>query len=212
LRVVLISAATICGRISPPGHGSILDRRRLESARSETGASLMGAGTLRIDDPEMRCMDGELPEMRIRAVITGSGQIPVADRKLFIKGPRPVVFTSQAMSESLSQQLAGRAMVLPLASGIHGLSVAAAIEQLGELGADSVLIEGGGRLNYAALAEGIVDEIYLTIMPFVSGNKEGTALAEGPEFLGQPFLPLEMLSSEAVSSGEVFLHYRVKRD
>jgi diaminohydroxyphosphoribosylaminopyrimidine deaminase/5-amino-6-(5-phosphoribosylamino)uracil reductase len=116
------------------------------------------------------------------------------------------------VSENLSQQLAGQAKVLPLASGIQGLSVTDAIEQLGELGAESVLIEGGGRLNYAALAEGIVDEIYLTIIPSVSGEKEGVSLADGPRLLGQPFLPLEMLSCEPVSSGELFLHYWVKRD
>jgi len=211
LRVILISAVTICGRISPAGHGSILDRRRLEAARSETGASLMGAATLRTEDPEMRCMDGQLPEKRIRAVITGSGQIPFTDRKLFNKGPRPVVFTSRERSEDLSKQLADRATVLPLAPGPQGLSVASALEKLAALGAESVLIEGGGRLNYAALAEGVVDEIYLTIMPSVLGEKKAASLADGPESLGQPFLPLEMLSCEPVSSGEVFLHYRVKR-
>ena len=212
MRVILISAVTICGRISPAGHGSILDRRRLEAARSETGASLMGASTLRTEDPEMRCMDGQLPEKRVRAVITGSGQIPFTDRKLFNKGPRPVVFTSREGSEDLSKQLAGRATVLPLEPGPQGLTIASAIKKLAEQGAESVLIEGGGRLNYAALAEGVVDEIYLTIMPSVSGERTGTSLVDGPELLGQPFLPLEMFSCEPVSSGEVFLHYGIKRD
>ena len=98
-----------------------------------------------------------------------------------------------------------------LAPGPQELSVASALEKLAALGAESVLIEGGGRLNYAALAEGVVDEIYLTIMPSVLGEKKAASLADGPESLGQPFLPLEMLSCEPVSSGEVFLHYRVKR-
>ncbi|MBE9520595.1 MAG: RibD family protein, partial [Proteobacteria bacterium] len=177
MRVVLISATTICGRISPAGQGSVLDRRRLESARSDTGASLIGASTLRIEDPEMRCMGGMLPENRVRAVITGSGQIPVNDRKLFNKGPKPIIFTSKKMSDGISRKFAERAKVIPLASGPQGLSIAAAIEKLGEMGAESVLIEGGGRHNYAALAEGIVDEIYLTIMPSVSGEKAGTSLA-----------------------------------
>jgi len=212
LRVVLISAITICGRISPAGQGSVLDRRRLESARSETGASLIGASTLRTEDPEMRCMDGMLPEKRVRAVITGSGQIPVHDRKLFNKGPKPIVFTSKKMADWISGKLAERAKVIPLASGPQGLSIAAAIEKLGEMGAESVLIEGGGSLNYASLSEGVVDEIYLTIMPSVSGEKAGTSLADGPKLLGRPFLPLEMLSCEPVSSGEIFLHYRIKRD
>ncbi|RKX33605.1 MAG: 2,5-diamino-6-(ribosylamino)-4(3H)-pyrimidinone 5'-phosphate reductase, partial [Thermotogae bacterium] len=32
------------------------------------------------------------------------------------------------------------------------------------MGARTVLIEGGAMLNYAALSEGVVDEIYLTIV------------------------------------------------
>ena len=140
-----------------------------------------------------------------------SGLIPVADRKLFNKGPSPVVFTSQAMSVEISSLLGEKASIKTIGPGPGGLSVTAAIEQLGELGAESVLIEGGGRLNYAALAEGIVDEIYLTIMPAVSGDKAGTSLADGPGLLGHPFLPLEMLSCEPVSSGELFLHFRVKK-
>lgn len=212
MRVVLISATTICGRISPPGQGSVLDRRRLESARSETGASLIGASTLRTEDPEMRCMDGMLPENRVRAVITGSGNIPVTDRKLFKTGPQPVIFCSGEESDALRMQIENRAKVVELLKGPQGLSIAAAIEKLGEMGAESVLIEGGGILNYAALLEGVVDEIYLTIMPSVSGEKAGTSLADGPKLLGRPFLPLAMISCEPVSSGEIFLHYRIKRD
>ena len=74
---------------------------------------------------------------------------------------------------------------------------------------DALLIEGGAQLNYAALAEGVVDEIFLTVMPYVSGNVNGATFADGPKHLGEPFLELELLSSEPVSTGELFLHYSV---
>jgi riboflavin biosynthesis pyrimidine reductase len=172
----------------------------------------MGASTLRSEDPEMRGMDGHLPDKRIRSIITESGQIPVANRKLFSKGPRPVVFTAEKTAQELTKRLAGCARIEILGPGPQGLSVASAIDKLAQMGVSSVLIEGGGTLNYAALAEDIVDEIYLTVMPYVSGEKKGVSLADGPKLLGQPFLPLDMLSCEQVSTGEVFLHYRVKKD
>jgi riboflavin biosynthesis pyrimidine reductase len=212
MKVILVGATTICGRISPAGQGSLLDRHMLKAARAETGASLMGAETLRSEDPEMRCANGQIPQERIRAIITGSGNIPAADRKLFNTGPQPVIFCGDNISGPLSSQLAERAKVITLPGGPQDLSISAAIEKLGELGTDSVLIEGGGRLNYAALAEGVVDEILLTIMPYVSGEKNGTSFADGPKLLGHPFLQLEMISFDPVSSGEVFLHYRVIRD
>jgi riboflavin biosynthesis pyrimidine reductase len=75
----------------------------------------------------------------------------------------------------------------------------------------SLLIEGGARLNYAALEEGLVDEIHLTLAPFVSGDRDSAALADGPRPLGDPFLALELVSSEPLASGELFLHYRVPK-
>jgi riboflavin biosynthesis pyrimidine reductase len=112
---------------------------------------------------------------------------------------------------ALQNKLEGKAQVVSLPEGPYGLSLQAAIDFFADRGLESVLIEGGAQLNYAALAEGVVDEILLTIMPFISGEQGAAAFADGPKLLGEPFLELEMLSSRPVSSGELFLHYRVKR-
>lgn len=211
MKVVLVGATTICGRISPTGHGSLLDRRRLEEVRDKTGASIMGANTLRIEDPEMRGTDGLLDQERIRSIISQSGNIPVADKKLFRHGPQPVVFSNEKNFKILQDRLKGRAEVVSLPGGPYGLSLQAALDYFADRGVDSLLIEGGAQLNYAALAEGVVDEILLTIMPYVSGDENGPTFAEGPKHLGDPFLDLEILSSEQVSTGELFLHYSVRK-
>ena len=209
MKVVLVCATTICGRISPTGHGSLLDRRRLEEIRDQTGASIMGANTLRIEDPEMRGTDGLLDPERIRSIVSQSGNIPFEDKKLFSHGPKPVVFSSRKNFSVLQDKLMGRAEVVSLPGGPHGLSLQAVLDYFVGRGVDSLLIEGGAQLNYAALAEGVVDEIFLTVMPYVSGNVNGTTFADGPKHLGDPFLELELLSSEPVSTGELFLHYSV---
>jgi len=211
VKVILVGAATICGRISPVGYGSLLDRRRLEETRDKTQASIMGANTLRTENPEMRGTNGILSPGRIRAIISRSGTIPVTEKKLFNHGPKPVVFTAEDKIFALQGKLKGKAQVVSLPDGPHGLSLQAALDFFADRGMDSVLIEGGSQLNYTALAEGVVDEILLTILPFVSGEHGTTAFADGPKHLGDPFLELELLSSESVSSGEVFLHYRVRK-
>ncbi len=193
------------------GYGSLLDRRRLEETRDKTQASIMGANTLRIENPEMRGTNSTLAPDRIRAIISRSGLIPVTDKKLFNHGPKPVVFTAEDNIFRLQGKLKGKAQVVSLPEGPHGLSLQAALDFFADRGVESVLIEGGSQLNYAALAEGVVDEILLTIMPFVSGEHGTSAFADGPKHLGDPFLELELLSSEPVLSGELFLHYRVKR-
>ena len=212
MRVVMIAASTVCGRISPAVMGSSLDRRRLEQARAATDASLMGAATLRRADPEMKAGSGPIADGRIRAIISDSGDVPVQGKKLFATGGQPIVFTGCNQHEALAAALAGQARIIALPLGPGGLSIVAAIIELGKLGASSVLIEGGARLNYSCLAQGVVDEILLTVTPFISGDRSAAALADGNGPLGQPFLPLELLSCEPVETGELFLRYRVIKD
>ena len=177
--------------------------------RMTTDASLLGAGTLREGDPEMRGTGGIIPKNRIRAIITMSGKIPVKGRRLFQMGPPPVVFTSRDQAPSLDEALGHKARVVSIPEGTHGLSVGAAISDLGRMGARTVLIEGGAMLNYAALSEGVVDEIYLTIAPKLSGEEGAASLADGPRHLGEPFLSLKLLEYHTAATGEVFLRYKV---
>jgi 2,5-diamino-6-(ribosylamino)-4(3H)-pyrimidinone 5'-phosphate reductase len=210
MKVFLICITTACGRIGPGNVGSLKDRRHLERMRMTTDASLLGAGTLREGDPEMRGVGGIIPENRIRAIITMSGEIPIEGQRLFQLGPPPVVFTSKGQAWSLGQALCHKARVVSLPEGTHGLSISAAISEMGRMGARTVLIEGGAMLNYSALSEGVVDEIYLTIAPKLSGEEGVASLADGPGRLGEPFLPLELLECRPASTGEIFLRYRVK--
>ena len=212
MEVYLIGVTTICGRIGPGLIGSSLDRRHLEEMRSKTDASLLGAGTLRQGDPEMRGPGGRLDPGRHRAVITHSGRIPVRDRKLFAHEPPPVLFCGHDRAGALSESLGDKARVIILPEGPGGLSVRAAVRELGRLGAKSVLIEGGARLNYAALAEGVPDEIVLTMTPKLSGDEAAPSLADGPGGLGRPFLSLALLECRPAISGELFLRYQVLKD
>jgi riboflavin biosynthesis pyrimidine reductase len=209
VKVFLICITTACGRMTPGNIGSPKDRRHLEAIRMMTDASLLGAGTLREGDPEMRGDGGIIPNNRIRAVITMSGKIPVKGRRLFQMGPPPVVFTSRDQAPSLGEVLGHRARVVSLPEGIHGLSISAAILEMGRMGAKTVLIEGGAILNYAALSEGVVDEIYHTIAPKLSGEAGAASLADGPRHLGEPFLSLKLLECHTAETGEVFLRYKV---
>lgn len=206
----MIGASTVCGRISPAGMGSTVDRRLLEEARAATAAGLIGAGTLRVEDPEMRGPGGEFIPGRIRALITGSGDLPLT-RKIFSQGPPPIVFSSHAQVSELSGRFGERARVIGLPSGPAGLSLAAAVRHLADRGVDSLLVEGGARLNYACLAEGLVDELLLTITPNLSGDSEAVTLAQGPSPLGSPFLPLALVSCETSIYGEIIARYTMKK-
>lgn len=208
----IIVASTICGRIGPGLTGSPVDRKLLENMRAATDAGLLGAETLRLGDPEMLGPDGRFLPNRIRCIITQSGDIPVAGRKIFQQGYPPVVFTGEEAAAGLRHKLGDLASVVPLPTAPKGgLSLVAAVAYLAELGAASLLVEGGGRLNYAAVQQGIVDEILLTLTPKLSGDRGAPSLCGGHGPLGEPFLPLSLVSCEAADTGEVFLKYRVNK-
>lgn len=206
----MVAAMTLCGRISPASMGSPEDRHLLEQLRSETDGSLLGAGSLREADPEMRGPGGVLSPKRFRAIISGSGNVPSQNKKIFCHGPRPLVFTSSAIREALADKLAGMAEVMGVDEGVHGLSLGEVLHQMARRGATSVLLEGGGILNYAALAQGVVNEISLTITPKLSGDRAASNLISGPAPLGNPFRTLRLLSCECTEHDELICRYRVK--
>ena len=56
------------------------------------------------------------------------------------------------------------------------------LQQLGNAGIDSILLEGGGELNEAFLKNGLVDEVYAFIAPKIIGGREAKTPVEGRGF------------------------------
>ncbi len=210
MQVSLIAVMTLCGRISPGTMGSPEDRRFLEEMRIATDASLLGAATLRTGDAEMRGPGGVLPENRLRALISASGRLPFSDRRIFQRGPRPLIFTSEQQAVALALEADQRAEVVALPARGPSLDLQAACRQLARRGVKKLLLEGGGVLNYQALHQGIVDELLVTIAPKLSGQRQAAGLVSGDTPLGTPFLELELLSCRPAESGELFCRYLVK--
>lgn len=83
-----------------------------------------------------------------------------------------------------------RVETAPLATAVNGLKSAS--------GKD-IIVYGGAELNRSLLAEGLIDELHLFIHPAAIG--EGLRIFDGPT-------PLELVASNAFTSGVVCNHYR----
>ena len=70
-----------------------------------------------------------------------------------------------------------------------------------------LLVMGGGELVASLLAEGFVDELYLTICPLLIGGKTAPTPVGGLGFTLPRTPQLTLLSSQVVGN-EVFLHYK----
>ena len=63
--------------------------------------------------------------------------------------------------------------------GGRGVPSCAALERLREHGHTTALVGGGAELDAAFLSEGLVDEMYLNILPIAHGSGRPLSLAEG---------------------------------
>ncbi len=206
VRVTLSAAATVCGRIGPMPVASQRDRERLLSLRCAHDASIIGAATLRRDDPRLVCGRSG----RLRCVVTGSGRIPVEGKGFFSVGDTPVVFTSLEAEARLAQRLDGVATVVGIPWVDKWLRWDRILEWLEAAGVGSLLLEGGGRLNHSALSQGVIDVLEITLAPRISGDLGAPLLFSGEGPVGGPFVELELERCSVADGGELFLRYSIR--
>ncbi len=202
--MIMMAAVTIDGCIEPAPLGSRQDRELLEAMREATGAGILGAGTLRRADPVMAGRGGRIAADRLRCIVTASGDLP-EDRRLFATEPRPVLFTTAEAAGRLAHLPATVVTVPTRPDG--RLSMSAVREWLAGAGIDRVLVEGGGGLNGTCLAEGLIDEIMVTIVPRISGHQDASRLVRPWRSGLTPLDDFFLRDCRRLDTGEVFLHY-----
>ncbi|MGB3570475.1 MAG: dihydrofolate reductase family protein, partial [Phormidesmis sp.] len=92
-----------------------------------------------------------------------------------------------------------------LRQGKSALSLAASRPPIKQL-----LVMGGGELVASLLAEGLVDDLHLTICPLLIGGKTAPTPVGGLGFT-LPRTPRLKLQTIRVEGDEIFLHYQVKK-
>src|SRR6266545_3588863 len=120
-------------------------RRHARELRARVDAVLVGAETVRADNPRLTVRGTPRTREPWRVVLTRSGKLPRRAR-LF------------------SDRLAARTLIY------KGKSLAGALEGLGKRGITSVLIEGGGDVLGQALDARLIDKVQLYLGPILSGG------------------------------------------
>ena len=152
--VIAKAAMSLDGRMTrPPGEGQWITgpaaRRDAHRLRASVDAILVGANTLRMDNPRLTIRGVPVPAHKIQpwrvALSRGASQLP-KDAHLFTDEHknRTLVYSGKSLGEVL--------------------------DDLGARGVNSLLVEGGGETLGAFFDAGLVDEVCFYMAPLICGG------------------------------------------
>lgn len=201
--VTLKAALTLDGKIAPPPRSprkiNSLDRGQTsddwitgkaarahsQQLRHQNDAILVGVGTIFADDPLLTDRTGE-PRRRplLRVILDSRLRLPLESRVVQTAEDDVIVLCSLAEEKKKKKLQKLGVRVDQIAVGVTDgrPDMAGIVSTLGEMGVTGVLIEGGAHVNWAALASGVVDKVFLYYAPKILAGEESIPFAYGPGF------------------------------
>jgi riboflavin-specific deaminase-like protein len=220
--VAVTFAMTLDGKIttrnfSPVDFTSREDKTHLLRQRALGDAVLIGHSTLKNDNVRLGLPDPKMREARVargqtpyplRVIVSNEGRIDPA-LKIFQADISPIVIFSTLRMPARYQEALREKATLHL-SHTREVDLSWMLQQLRkDYGVRTVACEGGATLFRSLLEQGRVDQLNLTIAPYLFGGAAAPTLTG----LSKEFLPRSVrcsLTDVRVVGEECFLTYRIK--
>lgn len=177
---------TIDGKIATKNGDSELsdeaDWKEVHKLRTQVDAILVGKGTILKDDPKLHIKYYDHDGYH-RIVFDSNLSIPLDAQVINFKPeiyPTIICTTVKASIEKIRKLKSKNVKVLQV--GINQVDLKQVLSILYDSGFKTILLEGGGNLNWSFVKKNLVDEIRLTIAPRMIGGKDATSLVEGQGF------------------------------
>lgn len=191
------------------------DFDRVDQLRADSDAVLVGAGTLRADNPRLlvnsparqaeRQARGLLAQP-LRVALTGTGELDPGLR-FWRHGNGTVAYAPDPAAAGLAERLAGLADVV--GTGPR-LDPGAVLDDLAARGVGRLMVEGGGAVHTLFLTAGLVDEIRLAVAPFFVGDDAAPRFVHAGTF-PQDALHRMTLAGTSTHGDIALLRYLVRR-
>lgn len=190
----------------------IKSREHTHYSRNQHMAIMVGLGTVLADDPELTCRlyDGISP---IRIICDSNLRTPL-DSKLVtsakysnekMRNPRTIIATTVSDKEKIKKFSDMGVTILTTPKTDTGkVNLISLMDTLGKMGIDSILLEGGGQLNWAALSVGIVQRVQTYIAPKIFGGEKGKGPVSGIG-IENPKQAIQLANTTMTKIGQDFL-------
>ncbi|WP_306363388.1 dihydrofolate reductase family protein [Nocardia sp. CC227C] len=211
--VVLSVAVSIDGYIDDARTERLLlsnsaDFDRVDRLRAESDAILVGAETLRRDNPRLLVNSAERraarvsagrPEYPLRVVVSAKGELD-PELRFWHSGGERIVYTTEAGAARLHDRLARSATVVSLGGTVD---FAALLDDLGARGVERLMVEGGGAIHTAFLSAGLADEMLMAVAPILVGDSAAPRFLRSAAYPGGPHRRLRL--AEVSQVGDIAL-------
>ncbi|MFV2021098.1 RibD family protein [Micromonospora sp. LOL_023] len=192
--VLLSCGMSIDGYLDSAGDERLLlsndaDFDRVDAVRASCDAILVGAGTVRQDDPRLLVRSDERRRQRVaggrrptplKATVTGRGDLDPQARFFTLGEVDKLVYCATGNLDGARRRLGRVATVIDCGDPID---LARVVDDLHGRGVERLMVEGGGRIHTQFLAAGLVDELQLVVAPFFVGD------SRAPRFVGDGCFP-----------------------
>ncbi|MFJ5548652.1 RibD family protein [Streptomyces sp. NPDC093225] len=217
---VLLSAATsVDGYLDDTSPERLLlsnaeDFDRVDQVRAESDAILIGATTMRRDNPRLlvnseerrakRLVEGR-SEYPLKVTVTASGDLN-ADLKFWHSGGQKLVFTVDSAVDKVKATLADLADVVSVGPELDWGLV---LDELGRRGVGRLMVEGGGTIHTQLMAQDLADEVHLAVAPLLVGQTSAPKFLGAADYPGGSISRMRLLEARAIGD-VVLLRYAPK--
>jgi len=208
--IILSAAITLDGKIATKtGHSKLSskkDKIRVHKLRAKVDGILVGKNTVLRDDPllTVRHTKGKNPT---RIILDSYATISRKSRIIKTCKNIPTII---AISKSAPQKNIRKLKKYPvqiIVSGTNSVNIKNLLKILWKLKIKKILLEGGGTINWEFVNQNLVDEIIVTVTPYLIGGKSAISLIEGKGFSKiEQSMKLNLRNVTRVRN-ELVLHY-----
>lgn len=183
--VILSAAISIDGKIATKtgdsNFSSKQDIIRLHKLRSKVDAILVGKNTVLQDNPllTVRFAKGKNP---IRIILDSKGSISRKSQILQTSHEIPtIIVVSHSISKSNLKKLHDFPVEIIIA-GKNSINISLLLKKLFNKKIKTLLVEGGGIINWEFIHKNLFDELVITLSPFLVGGITAVSFIQGQGF------------------------------
>lgn len=209
--VILSAAVSIDGKIATRSGFSHMsskqDSIRLHKLRSKVDAILVGKNTVLRDNPMLtvRHIKGKNP---IRIILDSKGSISKNSKILQTSNKIPTIIAVSKIIPKSNLEKLQRFPVEVIITGKKSVNIKSLLRKLSVKKIETILVEGGGTVNWEFIKNNFFDELIITISPFLIGGNNAVSFVQGKGFENISKSPKLQLKSTKRLKNHLILKYK----